>query len=128
MEHRGFQEYKEHAINTMTPGELLLLLYDELIKQLTRAGLALDQKKFDIFEASVDKSRDIVQYLDDILDKQYAIGRDLDKMYEFILYELIRVKIGRNRTELERVRTMSMELRDSFRAADRGEDAGKQGG
>ena len=35
MEMRGFQQYKEQSINTMTQGELLLLLYDELVKRLT---------------------------------------------------------------------------------------------
>ena len=30
MDARGYQQYKEQSINTMTQGELLLLLYDEL--------------------------------------------------------------------------------------------------
>ena len=39
MDMRGYQRYREESINTMTPGELLLLLYDELVKRLTLAGL-----------------------------------------------------------------------------------------
>ena len=30
MDMKGFQQYKTQSINTMTQGELLLLLYDEL--------------------------------------------------------------------------------------------------
>ena len=34
MDMRGFQQYKEQSVNTMTQGELLLLLFDELVKRL----------------------------------------------------------------------------------------------
>ena len=37
MDMRGFQQYKEQSVNTMTQSELLLLLYDELFKRLTQA-------------------------------------------------------------------------------------------
>ena len=37
---QGYQQYKEQSINTMTPGELLMLLYDELVKRGARAELA----------------------------------------------------------------------------------------
>ena len=37
MDLRGYQHYREDVLNTMTQGELLLLLYDELVKRLTQA-------------------------------------------------------------------------------------------
>ena len=43
MDMRGYQRYREDSLNTMTQGELLLLLYDELIKRLTQAELSLGQ-------------------------------------------------------------------------------------
>ena len=115
--YQGYQGYKEQGINDMTPGELLLLLYDELIKRLLRAGLALDKKDYHLFDASIDRSLDIIRYLDDTLDMQYPISRNLNRLYDYFGYELNRVKAGRNRTELDRVKTMAGELRDSFREA-----------
>lgn len=125
MDNRGYQAYKDQAVNTMTQGELLLLLYDELMKRLTRATLALDQQNYPLFEASVVRSVDIIHYLDDTLDMQYPISRNLTRLYEFFCYELERVKAGRNRKELERVKGMVSELRDSFREAQRNNDSGK---
>ena len=122
---KGFQQYKEQSIDTMTPGELLLTLYDELVKRLTRAELALDQQQFDLFEQSVDRSADIIHYLDSTLDRQYPISANLAQLYEYFDYELIRVKIGRNKTELERVKRMVSELRDSFRTAAQDSSSGK---
>ena len=115
--YQGYQGYKEQGINDMTPGELLLLLYDELVKRLVRAGLALDKKDWPLFDASVDRCLDILRYLDDTLDMQYPISRNLNRLYDYFSYELNRVKAGRNKTELERVKTMVSDLRDSFREA-----------
>lgn len=114
---QGYQGYKEQGINEMSQGELLLLLYDELVKRLLRAGLALDKADYPLFEASVDRSLDIIRYLDDTLDMQYPISRNLNRLYDYFSFELNRVKAGRNRTELDRVKTMAMELRDTFREA-----------
>lgn len=113
----AIQHYKEQSISTMTQGELLLLLYDELVKRLTQAELAIDKKMFQVFEDCVQRSIEIVQYLDDILDRRYPISRDLDRMYEYFLYDLNRAKIGRNRAVAAHVREMAVELRDAFRVA-----------
>ena len=114
---QGYQGYKEQGINDMTPGELLLLLYDELVKRLLRGKLALDKQDYDLFEASIDRCLDILRYLDDTLDMQYPISRNLNRLYDYFSYELNRVKAGRNKTELDRVKTMVGELRETFREA-----------
>jgi flagellar protein FliS len=119
MDSKGFQLYKEQSVNTMTPGELLLLLYDELVKHLTRAEIALDKKDYAILEQSVEKSLQIIRYLDSTLDRKYEISGQLTKLYDYFCFELSRVKIGHNKTELERTKKMIMELRESFRTADK---------
>lgn len=77
----GYQQYKMQSVNTMTRGEMLLLLYDELIKRLTRAELALEKEDYELFDASVRRSGEIVQYLRDTLNTEFSISRDLQKMY-----------------------------------------------
>jgi len=119
MDMRGYQHYREDALSTMTPGELLLLVYDELVKRLTQAELALDKEDYTVFESAVDRSVDVVHYLDDTLDRQYPISAQLTRLYEYFCYELSRVKSGRNKTELERVKRMACELRESFRIAEK---------
>ena len=119
MDMRGYQRYREDSLNTMTQGELLLLLYDELMKRLTQAELALKKEEYPALEISVDKATAIIHYLYDTLDRQYAISAQLAKLYEFFCYELSRVKIGRYETELARVKRMVGELRDSFREAEK---------
>ena len=116
---KGYQQYKEQTINTMTQGELLLLLYDELIKRATRAELAVEKEDYELFEASIDRCTEIVRYLDRTLDRQYPISAELHRLYDFFCYEFARIKAGRNAGNLKRVRQMLTELRDTFRAAEK---------
>lgn len=128
MDMRGYQQYKQQSVNSMTPGELLLLLYDELVKRATMASIALDKEDYPTFEAAVDRCSDIINYLDETLDRQYPISHDLSRLYEYFTYQLGRIKIGRNRKELEQLRPMLSELRDAFHTAEKSSSAqGKNG-
>lgn len=117
MDVRGYQQYKEQSVNTMTQSELLLLLYDELVKRATRAELALTKQDFPLFEASVDRCVDIIHYLDDTLDPQFEISGDLTRLYEFFCFQFSRIKAGRSVEELQRLKPMLSDLRDTFRTA-----------
>ncbi|MCI8913925.1 MAG: flagellar protein FliS [Lawsonibacter sp.] len=119
MDARGYQQYKQQSINSMTAGELLLLLYDELVKRSTLASIALDKADWPTFEATMDRCIDIVNYLDETLDHKYPISRDLSRMYDYFTYEMGRVKIGRNKAVLEQLRPMLADMRDTFRAAEK---------
>lgn len=117
MNANGFQHYKEQSINTMTSGELLQLLYDELIKRLLRAELALKKEDYPLFERSIKRATEIVRYLKQTLDLQYEIGRELNRMYDFFLYELSRINAGRNPAVIEELKPLVEQLRDAFREA-----------
>lgn len=119
MDNNGYQHYKEQSISTMTQRELLLLLYDELVKRLLRCDLALSKEDYALLDESADRSIAILEYLDETLDRHYPVSQELHRLYDFFTFELNRVKIGRNKTELDKIRPMIMELRDTFRTADK---------
>ena len=125
MDMKVFQSYKEQSVNTMTQGELLLLLYDELYKRLSQAELMLDQQNFPVYEASIERSVAIIDYLDSTLDRQYPISKNLAQLYEYFTYELGRAKIGRRKEVLTHTKSMIGELRDAFRQAQKSGDSGK---
>ena len=94
MYQNGYQQYKMQSVNTMTRGEMLLLLYDELVKRLTKAELALEKEEFDIFDASVKRAGDRTISSGNV-KYRYSISRDLQRMYDFFLYEISRLQAGR---------------------------------
>lgn len=115
----GYDQYKTQSINTMTSGELLLLLYDELVKRLLRAELALDQENYELFDQSVIRAREIIQYLDDTLDRQYPISAELSRLYEYFQFQLSRVSASRRKVILQELRPYIEDLRSSFREAEK---------
>ncbi len=124
MDARGLQNYKAQSLSTMTQGELLLLLLDELVKRLMRGDMALEQGNMELFEESIQRCIDIVRYLDDTLDRRYEVSRGLHRLYDFFCYDLNRIVIGRNRAELNKLRPMITDLRDTFRIAEKNTSQG----
>ena len=125
MDMKGYQQYKQQSINSMTPGELLLLLYDELVKRATIASMALEKKDYELLESTVQRCIDIIHYLDETLDRQYPISHDLSRLYEYFTFQFRRVMIGRNAEVLRELRPMLSEMRDTFRIAEKNVSQGK---
>ena len=93
----GYNRYKENSIYSMSGPELLFLIYDEAIKRLTRAEISLDDKNYADFEDCLTRTSKIVRYLKEILDMSQPISYDLRRIYEYLIYDLSRVKAGRER-------------------------------
>ena len=125
MDARGLRNYKAQSLTTMTQGELLLLLMDELVKRLLRSDIALEQGDMPLFEASIQRCIDIVRYLDDTLDRRYEVSRGLHRLYDFFCYDLNRISLGRNKRELDKLRPMITDLRDTFRIAEKNASEGR---
>ena len=113
----GYQKYKEKSIYSMSGPELLLLLYDEAIKRLTRAEMSLEDKNYKDFEDCLDRVSRIIRYLIDILDMSYPISRDLRRIYNYLIFDISRINAGRERQkdEIGRIRNILSELREAFR-------------
>lgn len=119
MDTRGYQAYKQQAVNTMTRGEMLILLYDELSKRLTRAKFALENHEDVLFTQSVNRSKEIVNYLSETLNFKYPVSRDLKRMYDFFLFELARLEAGKRVDVIADLQSLIKELRDAFDQASR---------
>lgn len=116
----GYQKYKEQTIFSMSNIELLLLLYDEAISRLSKAELAVDDDNWNTFEDCLKRVAKIVRYLSDILDmSQQPLANDLWRIYNYLIYDISRVKAGwkRQKAEIGRIRHILSELRDAFNGA-----------
>lgn len=119
MNDNGYRQYKEQSVMTMTKGELLLVLYDEILKRLKRAELALKAENYVSFEQSVQRSLEIVQHLKDTLNYDYPISRELVSLYDFFIYDLSRLKASRKEEIIHEMQKLIKELRDAFAEAEK---------
>lgn len=119
MNNYGYQQYKEQSVNTMTNNEMLLLLFDEAVKRMTRAELALSKQDYGLFDASITRTQEIIRYLNNTLDMKYPISRELTRLYDFFLFELSRISAGRKLDALKELKPLISDLRDTFKQADK---------
>ena len=110
----GYQDYKNQSLLTMTQGELLLTLYDELVKRLLQAQIALKEQNYEVFEQSIGKSAEIVDYLNSTLDDKYPISAELSRMYDFFKFYLARIEAGRDGEKITELVKLVKELRAAF--------------
>lgn len=116
---RGYEQYKQNAVMTMTPSEMLLLLYDEMLKRLMRAEIALDKEDYELFSASIKRCKEIVLYLKRSLNYKYGISRDLRRMYDFFFFELSRIEMRRKKEDITELTPLVRDLREAFEQAGR---------
>ena len=93
----NYQKYKNDAIYSMSPVELLILLYDECNKNFRKAKIALQEDDYTLFESTLGRNQKIIMYLIKTLDMEYPISRDLRRLYDYILFDIGRLLAGRKR-------------------------------
>ena len=59
-----YQRYQQQSVMTMTPGEMLLKLYDEVITQLTAVRQFNEEKDYEKSNASLKKAQRIIRLED----------------------------------------------------------------
>lgn len=109
-----YQKYKEESVLSMTPGEMVVKLYDEVIKQLNIAVKAIELKDYQKVNASLQKSQRIVLYLKETLNFDYEISNNLASLYDFYLDRIIKSNIKKDKQFILEVIPLISEMRDAF--------------
>ncbi len=112
-------QYREQEINTMSRGELLIKLYDELIKNMRYGALLFSQNNPEAAKKCTSKCRDILNYLVVILDNQYPISEKLRNIYSFMIGQIIQANVNNQADYLEKILPMAQELRDAWVQAEK---------
>ncbi|MVB09761.1 Flagellar secretion chaperone FliS [Caprobacter fermentans] len=112
-------QYQEQSILTMSRGELLIKLYDELLKNLKYASVLLGQKQSESAQKYTSKAKDIVNYLYAILDDKYSISANLKQIYSHLLGQIIKANVSGDPSFLDGVVPTVQELRDAWAQAEK---------
>jgi flagellar protein FliS len=113
-----FNDYKYASIQTMTPGELIILLYEEAGISVNRAVFEIGRKNPAGAHHDIVKAENIVAYLMESLDMRYPISEQLMKTYEAIHRQLIDANVRKDPELLKRVCRMLSELKDAWQQAE----------
>ena len=114
-----YEKYKEDTVFSMSPVELLILLYDECMKDLRKAHMALEDGDMTMFEEYIGKSLKIIRYLIQTLDMSMPVSKDLRRLYDYIIFDLSKVRAAGKRKsgEIPKLIEIIQNLRDGFDGA-----------
>ncbi len=115
MENRSLiAKYRDQSVLTMSRGELILRLYDEVLKNARFAcRLFREENRTAAFRCTA-KCRNILNYLTVILDRKYELSVPFNRMYSYLNGQLIRADTTGNPAGLEKAIPRFAELREAW--------------
>lgn len=119
MMNNPYQQYKEQSLSTLAPGELLVRLFDEAIKQMRLSCIAMEKKDYGRVNDALNKAQSIISTLATSLDMRYPISQELRDMYVFIVKQIHEANLKKNAAIVEETLPLLKELRDSFDQAEK---------
>jgi flagellar secretion chaperone FliS len=117
--------YRETRVKTASPGQLIVMLYDEAIKQLDIAARCIgDDSKprpedIERINAALGKAQDVVTELMASLDFDAGgdIAQNLFALYVWFGREILEANIRKEADRVKSVRKMLAELREAWAEA-----------
>ncbi|MDD6036402.1 MAG: flagellar export chaperone FliS [Lachnospiraceae bacterium] len=107
--------YQGTKINTASPAELTLMLYDGAIKFCNIAMLGLEKADYEKASTYIIKVQNIITEFRSTLDFKYATAKDFDMIYEYIYGLLVQANIKKDIGLLEDALGQIRNMRDLWK-------------
>jgi flagellar secretion chaperone FliS len=110
-----YQSYKQNSVNTASPGELTLMLYNGCLKFIHQAKKAIDEKNIQDKNNSILRAQDIIRELMVTLNPDVEISKQMLTLYDYMLNRLIEANIKNDKEILNEVEGLVTEFRDTWK-------------
>ena len=110
-----YQSYQTNAMQTASPGELTLMLYNGCLKFIAQAKKAIDDKDIEARNTNLLKAQKIIQELMVTLNMEYEVAKSMMTMYDYIYRRLVEANIKSDMSILEEVEGYVKEFRDTWK-------------
>ncbi len=115
----AYAQYKQQSIVTLTPGEMIVKLYDEAIKRCNFSVKYIEDNDFEAANLSLKKAQDIIFYLKSALNTGYEVSQNLSQLYDYAKAQLVEANIKKDAAPIHNVIPMLKELREAFEEAEK---------
>lgn len=110
-----YEQYQKNKILTASPAEVTLMLYEGAIKFCNMAIIAIKNKDIEKAHVNIKKAQRIIEEFRNTLDRQYPVAEDFDRIYVYILRQLLHANIKKDPEILEEVNGHLRMLRDTWK-------------
>lgn len=112
-----YTNYAAQSLDTATPEELTLKLYEGALKFCNQAIVAIENENNEKAHQLIVRVQDIIREFQITLNMAYAVSKNLATMYEYIYRRLIEANINKDKEILEEIRELLRSLRDTWKQA-----------
>lgn len=114
---QAYDQYKKTSIETLSPGKLLLMLYDGAIRNVRLAREGIGEKDYNKAHNHIIKAQDIVTELMVTLNMEYDIAKQLYSIYDYLYRRMVEANVKKDAAILDEVEVFLTELRDTWQEA-----------
>ena len=115
---RASAQYQQGQTLTVSPGQLVILLYEGAQRFVRRARAALAEGEMEQVHGAICRVQDIIAELDATLDDRAgAISLNLHRIYEYLMRRLITANVAKDDAALAEVLQHLEGLTDAWRSA-----------
>ncbi|WP_405154128.1 flagellar export chaperone FliS [Paenibacillus sp. FSL K6-0108] len=109
-----YEKYKQSSVQTSTPGQLVIMLYDGAIR-FAKTGLeGIEARDYSKANLNLGKAQTIISELMSTLNHSYPVAKNLFSLYEYMNYLLIQANIKKEVKHGEEVLGYLQELRETW--------------
>lgn len=109
------QAYGARKVETASPAELTLMLYEGAIKFCNIAMGAIENKDYEKANTNIQKARNIIVELQSTLDHKYKVAEDFDIIYDYIFHKLVDANMKKDPEILEEALNQIRDMRDAWK-------------
>lgn len=110
-----YAAYNNSKIQTATPAELTLLLYEGAIKFTNIAIVAMEKNDVQKAHNNIMKTEKIIEEFQATLDHKYPVAKDFEAVYSYLLKRLFDANIRKDPEILEEVLRHLRTMRDTWK-------------
>ncbi|NLO83176.1 MAG: flagellar export chaperone FliS [Clostridiales bacterium] len=112
-----YLQYQQQNVNTASPGELVVMLYDGCIRFIKQAIEHINNKDPQGAHNAIIRVQDIVLEFMSTLDMNYEISKNLLALYDYMYGRLVEANMQKDVNILQEVLEFVTELRDTWAEA-----------
>lgn len=108
--------YRESAVLSAQPEQLIVMLYDGARRFLGQAAIAMGDGQVELAHRKLRRTEDILLHLREVLDMEQGgeIATRLQSIYLFCQSYLLKARLDRDPAKIDRVSALLGELRDAW--------------
>ncbi|WP_232725591.1 flagellar export chaperone FliS [Bacillus sp. FJAT-44742] len=108
-------QYKQNALQTASPGELTMLLYNACLTFIKKGRLAIEEGDAEARNKFVSRAQDIIRELMVTLKTDSEVGQSMLQMYDFIHHRLVEANINNDAKALDEAEQFVADFRDTWK-------------